>query len=69
MKSQGMIDEKIWNWANALKKERNLGAHASGTDVSKEDAEDVLDFAMAICEYVYVLTTKYDDYMARKEDT
>ncbi len=66
MKEKGIIDEKIWTWANALREERNLGAHASGTDVSEEDAKDVLDFANAICEYVYVLTKQFDEYMARK---
>jgi HEPN domain-containing protein len=69
MKDQGLIDEKIWNWGDALRKERNLGAHASGTEVSKEDAEDILDFATAIFEYVYVLAAKYDDYMERKGAT
>ncbi len=66
MKAQGLIDQKIWAWANALREERNLGAHATGADVSEEDAKDVLDFANAICEYVYVLTEQFDEYMARK---
>ena len=69
MKAQGLIDEKIFHWAEALRKERNLGAHASGIDVSKEDEQDVLDFATAICEYVYVLAAKYDDYINRKSVT
>jgi hypothetical protein len=69
MKAQGLIDEKIFHWAEALREERNLGAHASGIDVSREDAQDVLDFATAICEYVYVLAAKYDDYINRKGTT
>jgi len=69
MKTQGIIDQKIWAWANALREERNLGAHATGVDVSMEDAKDVLDFANAICEYVYVLTKQFDEYMARKGKT
>jgi len=66
MKAQGDIDEKIWNWADALRKERNLGAHATGYDTTKEDAKDILAFAVAICDYVYVLTEQYDEYMSRK---
>lgn len=66
MKAQGDIDEKIWNWADALRKERNLGAHATGYDTTKEDAKDILAFAVAICDYVFVLTEQYDEYMSRK---
>ncbi len=66
MKNQGIIDQKIWDWADALRQERNLGAHATGADVTEQDAKDVLDFANAICEYVYVLTEQFDEYMARK---
>ena len=69
LKAQGDIDEKIWNWADALRKERNLGAHASGYDTTKEDAEDILSFAIAICDYVYVLTEKYEEFMSRKGGT
>jgi len=69
MKDQGVIDEKIWKWADALRKERNLGAHATGYDTKKEDAKDILSFAIAICEYVYVLTEQYEEYMSRKGST
>jgi len=66
MKAQGVIDQNIWAWANALREERNLGAHATGSDMSGEDAKDILDFANAICQYVYVLKEQFDEYMARK---
>ena len=69
MKDEGIIDDKIWKWSNALREERNIGAHATGIDVTKENASDIVDFANAICEYVYVLTRKFDDYMARKQIT
>jgi hypothetical protein len=53
-------------WATALRQERNIGAHAGDADVSKENAQDVLDFTVAIFEYVYTLSEKYADFMARK---
>lgn len=68
MKAQSDIDDRLWNWADALRKERNLGAHATGHQTDREDAEDILAFAVAICEYVYVLTEQYKEYMARKEN-
>jgi HEPN domain-containing protein len=63
---RGLIDARLARWAGALQKARNLSAHASGERVSKQDAEDLLDFMSAICEYIFVLTKKFEDYMARK---
>ncbi len=66
LKAKGVIDERLSQWAAALRRERNIGAHASDEEVSKENAQDVVDFTLAIFEYVYTLTQKYDEFMARK---
>ena len=66
LKANGIIDERLSLWAAALRKERNIGAHASDEEVSKENAQDVLDFTVAIFEYVYTLSEKYTEFMARK---
>ncbi len=66
LKSQGTIDERLFQWASALRKERNLGAHATDEEVTKENAQDVLAFTVAIFEYVYTLTEKYNEFIARK---
>jgi Domain of unknown function (DUF4145) len=61
-----VIDEKLFEWGEALRNERNIGAHAGQAEISAQDASDVLDFAIAISEYVYVLDEKYKAYLARK---
>jgi hypothetical protein len=66
LKTQGVIDERLFQWATALRKERNLGAHAAEEEVTKENAQDVLAFTIAIFEYVYTLAEKYEEFMARK---
>lgn len=66
LKANGVIDERLSLWADALRKERNIGAHATDEEVSKENAQDVLDFTIAIFEYVYTLTEKYTEFMSRK---
>ena len=66
LKAQGIIDEKLYKWGEALRNERNIGAHAGTESVSWQDARDVLDFAHAMAEYVYVLDEKYKEYLARK---
>jgi hypothetical protein len=66
LKTQGVIDSRLFDWATALRQERNIGAHAAEEDVSKQNAEDVLAFTVAIFEYVYTLSEKYAEFMARK---
>jgi len=66
LKAKGVIDERLYKWSDELRKHRNIGAHASAEKISKEDAKDLLDFAEAICEYVFVLSDKFNKFMARK---
>ncbi|HSY50636.1 MAG TPA: DUF4145 domain-containing protein [Thermoanaerobaculia bacterium] len=66
LREKEVIDARLARWAGELQKARNLSAHASGEKVSRQDAQDLLDFVRAICEYVFVLTRKYDNYMSRK---
>jgi hypothetical protein len=66
LKNKNIIDERLFGWAEALRKERNIGAHASDEDTTKENAQDIIDFTIAIFDYVYVLSEKYEKYIARK---
>lgn len=66
LKAQSVIDSRLFDWASVLRKERNLGAHAGEEEVTRENAEDVLAFTVAIFEYVFTLSEKYAEFMARK---
>jgi hypothetical protein len=66
LRDKGVIDGRLFDWGDSLRQERNIGAHATGQKVGMQDARDVLDFATAICEYVYVLSDRYDAYKKRK---
>ncbi len=66
LKDKGIIDGRLFDWSEALRDRRNIGAHATEEDISKEDARDVLDFTVAICEYVYVLSDKYEKFKKRE---
>jgi len=66
LRDQGVIDARLYKWGDSLRQERNIGAHATGVSISGQDARDVLDFATAICEYVYVLSDRYQRYLDRK---
>jgi hypothetical protein len=64
---QEIIDKRLFQWSAELRVHRNLAAHASGEDLSHDDAEDLFNFATAICDYVFVLNEKFARFMERKE--
>jgi hypothetical protein len=68
LRDKKIIDEKLFEWGDALRQHGNIGAHASedAEPVSREDARNLLEFARAICEYVFVLSAKYAEYQARQ---
>jgi hypothetical protein len=68
LREKGIIDTRLGRWAEELQRARNLSAHASGEKVNKEDARDLLDFVGAICEYVFVLTKRFDEFMGRRAE-
>ncbi len=66
LKEMGIIDDRLAQWSEELRKHRNIGAHATDEKVSKEDSKDLLDFVNAICDYVFVLTERFNKFMERK---
>lgn len=67
LKNRGVIDERLYQWGDALRKHRNIGAHATEDEILKEDAQDLLDFAQAICDYVFVLNAKFNRFTERQD--
>jgi hypothetical protein len=62
-----IIDKKLHKWGQATRRLRNMAAHATEEVILKEDALDLLEFTKAICDYVFVLTKRFDDFMKRNE--
>jgi hypothetical protein len=69
MKQKGLIDERLLEWAQALRVLGNEGAHYTGSQVSREDAADALAFAEALLDYMYVLTAKFEEFRKRRMPT
>jgi hypothetical protein len=67
LRDNGTIDTRLFEWGEALRESRNLGAHATTEKVSKDDARDLLDFSLAICEYVFVLHEKWERFQKRRK--
>ncbi|MBN2272408.1 MAG: DUF4145 domain-containing protein [Sedimentisphaerales bacterium] len=66
LQDTGIIDDRLYQWGEELRKHRNIGAHATEENISKDDAKDLLDFALAICDYVFVLNARFNRFMERK---
>jgi len=64
---KGVIDKRIFEWSEALRLHRNIGAHVSEDKISKADANDLLEFSNAICDYVFVLSKKFEEFLARRK--
>jgi hypothetical protein len=60
---RGVIDARLYEWSDELRKHRNLAAHAK---FNLADAKDLYDFSTAICDYVFVLTEKFENFKKRQ---
>lgn len=66
LREKGIIDGKLFQWSDVLRDKGNLAAHGSDFKPKKEDVSDLLDFTIAICDYVYVLEEKYQKFLERQ---
>jgi hypothetical protein len=69
LKERGVIDARLFEWSEALRGARNAAAHATDEKVSKEDARDLLDLVTAICDYVFVFSERFSDFMRRRAES
>jgi hypothetical protein len=58
----GQIDDRLYDWGRELNKQRNIAAHPDPIPISQREAQYVFDFALAIADYVYVLTAKFERF-------
>ena len=61
-----VIDKRLYEWSQELQEHRNIAAHATDARINSQDAESLLEFVVAICDYVFVLSAKFNQFMSRK---
>jgi len=59
---KGIIEARLFEWAQALREDGNLAAHELEARVTREDAVHIVDFTEAILEYVFILSDKFGEY-------
>jgi hypothetical protein len=63
----GQIDSRLLHWAHEIRLIGNEAAHDPDTKVTKDDAQDVLDFTEAILIYMFSLTSRFEAFRARRK--
>jgi hypothetical protein len=66
MRENGIIDERLFDWSNALRLAGNEAAHDVGVTISKEDARDMLEFTNAILDYLFSFREKFEEFRKRR---
>ena len=64
--TKNLIDKRLLEWGEELRRVRNAAAHASEEQIDKEDATDLLHFVRAICDYIFVLTARFEAFKTRR---
>lgn len=67
MKNNNIIDERLFEWADALRLAGNEAAHDVKVMISYEDAKDILDFTTAIIDYIYSFRNKFMNFKMRRQ--
>jgi hypothetical protein len=67
MKKRGLIDGRLWDWAETLRGVRNAASHFNDEPVTKQDAEDALAYSEALLDYLYVLKARFEEMKKRRE--
>jgi hypothetical protein len=66
MRENGLIDGRLWEWAETLRAVRNAGAHYDSSVITKQDAEDSIAFGEALLDYLYVLSARFEALKERR---
>jgi hypothetical protein len=66
LKENGVIENRLFEWAEELRTMGNEAAHGVEFVVSQEDARDTLEFTEALIEYVFTYRDKFESFKQRR---
>ncbi|HLD39511.1 MAG TPA: DUF4145 domain-containing protein [Candidatus Nanoarchaeia archaeon] len=67
MKSKGIIENRLFEWAEALRIYGNEAAHDVQVIISAQDAKDIVAFTDALLEYVFTFRDKFNEFIERRK--
>lgn len=66
LRDQGIIENRLYEWADALRISGNEAAHDVNVMIAAEDARDILEFTNALLEYVFTFRDKFEAFSQRR---
>ncbi len=66
LRERGVIEGRLFDWADALRIQGNEAAHDVNVTTSAQDARDLVEFAHALLEYVFTFNDKFDAFQKRR---
>ena len=67
LKTRGLISDELHRWGTELRFIGNIGAHPTGDVITKQDANDAMEFLRAIVETIYHLRPKFQEMQRRRK--
>lgn len=66
LKETGVIEGRLFEWADELRLAGNEAAHDVNVEVQSRDAGDIVEFTKALLEYVYTFREKFEEFKQRR---
>ncbi len=66
MKENGIIENRLYEWADILRITGNEAAHEVNVHLSQQDARDILEFTHALLEYIFTFQEKFNQFQNRQ---
>jgi len=67
LKETGIIEARLFEWAEALRVLGNEAVHGVSTTISRDDTRDILEFTQALAEYVFTYRDRFEAFKKRRE--
>lgn len=67
MREKGIIENRLFQWAEALRISGNEAAHNGENEIGGEDAKDIIEFTEALLEYLFTYRDKFDKFLQRRD--
>jgi hypothetical protein len=66
LQEEGIIESRLFEWAEALRNLGNEAAHEVDLQTSRQDCEDILEFTEALAQYVFTYRDKFEKFKQRR---
>jgi hypothetical protein len=66
LRDSGVVDQRLYEWADACREVGNEGAHSSGKRTDPGDASEVMQLVEALLDYLYVFQARFEAFQVRR---